>query len=436
MTPTKTKPFSRAAGQEPPPIVPASSQELLRRPTKEWLLLLTLAAVQFTVAVDFVIMLPLGPQLMRTFAISTQQFNFAVSAYAFAAGITGLGSALFLDRFDRRNALLVIYAGFTLGTFLCALAPSYEWLVFARAVAGCFGGVVGGVALAIVADLVPEARRASAIGTMMSSFSIAQIAGIPLGLYLADKVDWHAPFLLLAFLSGGVWLHAAFRLPKVGGHVTASRAETAATRIWSVVTDPNHLRSFGLMAIITLSGFLIFTDLATYLVRNVGLTQGQLRWVYLAGGAATLFSMNVVGRLADRFGPTRIFVIMMICSIFIAFAVTHLKPQPAPLVIAVTTIFMICMTGRFVPAMAIMTSCVEPRYRGGFMSINSAVSQFCSAIAATAAGWMIHDTASHQLEGFATVGWSYLFIAIIGLWLGCRIRPARRDFAASLVSEF
>ncbi|MBV9672914.1 MAG: MFS transporter [Verrucomicrobia bacterium] len=416
--------------------MPASSRELLGRPTNEWLLLLTLAAVQFTVAVDFVIMLPLGPQLMRTFAISTPQFNLAVSAYAFAAGITGFGSALFLDRFDRRNALLVIYAGFALGTLLCALAPAYEWLVFARAFAGCFGGIVGGVALAIVADLVPEARRASAIGTMMSSFSIAQIAGIPLGLYLADKVNWHAPFLVLAFLSGGVWLYAAFRLPTVGGHVTASRAETAATRIWSVITDPNHLRSFGLMAIITLSGFMIFTDLATYLVQNVGLTQEQLRWVYLVGGTATLVSMNVVGRMADYFGPSKIFVIMMICSMFIALGVTHLKPQPAPLVIAMTTIFMICMTGRFVPAMAIMTGCVESRYRGGFMSINSAVSQFCSALAATAAGWMIHDTASHQLQGFTSVGWSYLAIALTGLWLGCRIRPARRQFTVSVLSEF
>ena len=107
-----------------------------------------LAAVQFTVAVDFVIMMPLGPQLMRIFGIDTPAFNFAVSAYAGAAGVSGLGAAFFLDRFDRKTALLMIYAGFTIGTLLCALATTYETLVFARALAGFFGGIVGGISLA------------------------------------------------------------------------------------------------------------------------------------------------------------------------------------------------------------------------------------------------------------------------------------------------
>jgi predicted MFS family arabinose efflux permease len=157
-----------------------------------------LAALQFTVAVDFVIMMPLGPQLMRIFGIDTPAFNLAVSAYAGAAGVSGLCAAFFLDRFDRKAALLMIYAGFAIGTLLCALARTYETLVFARALAGFFGGIVGGISLAMVGDLVPDARRASAIGTVMSAFSVAQVAGVPLGLYFADKLGWHVPFLLLA----------------------------------------------------------------------------------------------------------------------------------------------------------------------------------------------------------------------------------------------
>jgi predicted MFS family arabinose efflux permease len=390
----------------------------------EWLLLVMLAAVQFTVAVDFVIMMPLGPQLMRLFAIDTPAFNLAVSAYAGAAGLSGLGAAFFLDRFDRKTALLTIYAGFAIGTLLCALAPTYGALVFARALAGCFGGVVGGISLAMVADLVPDTRRGSAVGTVMSAFSVAQVAGVPLGLYFADKLGWHVPFLLLAAVSGVVWIGALVRLPKVRAHLQASRGETAMRRFLAILANKNHLRALALMSVITLGGFMIIPDLANYLVSNVGLTSGELRWVYLVGGGSTLFTMNGVGRLADRFGRMRVFTIMMCCSIVAAFLSTHLPVVPAFVAVSVSTFFMIAMTGRFVPAMAMITSSVEPEHRGGFMSINSAIAQFSGAVAATMAGWVIHDGANHQLVGFGNLAWFYVGWAILGLWLASGIRLA------------
>src|SRR5260370_25166697 len=120
-----------------------------------------LAAVQFTVAVDFVIMMPLGPQLMRIFGIDTPAFNIAVSAYAGAAGVSGLGAAFFLDRFDRKTALLMIYAGFTIGTLLWALAPTYETVVFGRPLAGFFRGIFRGLSLPLAGDPVPYAPPAA-----------------------------------------------------------------------------------------------------------------------------------------------------------------------------------------------------------------------------------------------------------------------------------
>jgi predicted MFS family arabinose efflux permease len=401
-----------------------SRENILRRPLGEWLLLLMLAALQFTVAVDFVIMMPLGPQLMRIFQINTPAFNLAVSAYAGAAGLSGICAALFLDRFDRKLALLTIYGGFTIGTLFCGIAPTYETLVIARALAGCFGGIVGGISLAIVGDLVPEARRASAMGTVMSAFSVAQVAGVPLGLYLADKLSWHVPFIALAGLSALIWVFAVFRLPMVRAHLAASRAETPIRRFAEILFNGDHLRALALMSVITLGGFMIIPDLANYLVNNVRLTAPELRWVYLIGGAATLFTMNGVGRLADRFGRLRMFYIMMVCSMGAAFLATHLPVVPAAAAVATTTLFMISMTGRFVPAITMITSSVRPEHRGGFMSINSSVAQFSSAVAAAISGSIIHDSPDHQLVGFGLVGWAYLGWAIVGLWLGSRVRSA------------
>jgi predicted MFS family arabinose efflux permease len=399
-------------------------EDALRRPLSEWFLLLMLAALQFTVAVDFVIMMPLGPHLMRIFDINTPEFNLAVSAYAGAAGLSGICAALFLDRFDRKMALVTIYGGFTIGTLFCGLAPTYWTLVFARALAGCFGGIVGGISLAIVGDLVPEVRRASAMGTVMSAFSVAQVAGIPLGLYLADTLSWHVPFVGLAGLSAVIWVCALIQLPKVRAHLALSRAETPVRRFTAILLNRDHLRALALMAVITIGGFMIIPDLANYLVNNVGLSAAELRWVYLVGGAATLFTMNGVGRLADRFGRMRLFGIMLVCSMVAALLITHLPVVPAAVAVAASTFFMITMTGRFVPAITMITSSVTPAHRGGFMSINSSVAQFSSAIAAASAGLIIRDGPNHQLVGFGLVGWVYLGWAIIGLWLGGRVRTA------------
>src|SRR5437773_4450007 len=124
-----------------------------REPINERLLLFVLAAIQFTTIVDFLIIMPLGPQYMRVFAIAPGQFGLIVSSYAISAGISGIAAGFFLDRFDRKRALLSLYTGFTVGTLFCALAQTYHLLVAARALAGAFGGVTGALILAIVGDV-------------------------------------------------------------------------------------------------------------------------------------------------------------------------------------------------------------------------------------------------------------------------------------------
>lgn len=388
------------------------------RSTKEWLILATLAVVQFTVAVDYVIIMPLGPQLRFEFLVDIRAFNLAVSAYAGAAALSGVGAAFVLDRFDRKRVLLAIYAGFVVATLLCAIAPNYAMLVSARAAAGCFGGVLGGNSLAIIGDLIPDARRASAVGAVMSAVPIAQIVGVPIGLCFSDRFGWHAPFLLLSALSGIVWILAMVRLPRVRTHLD----DVEKPRSFVTAANGNHVRALMLTAVITLGGSMIIPDLANYLASNVHLSTGSLAWVYLFGGSGAFLAMNGCGRLADRFGRLAMFRIMMGCSIIAAFLVTNLPVVPPTLAVAAVMFFMMSMTGRLVPAMAMITGSVESKHRGGFMSINAAVQQGCVALAATITGLIVHDGPHHELMGFGLVGWAYLCWAIIGLWMASGLR--------------
>jgi MFS transporter, DHA1 family, inner membrane transport protein len=123
---------------------------------QERLILLVLVTVQFTSIVDFMVIMPLAPQPKRAIGLTTDRFALVVAAYTVAAGLAGLKSTLFLDRFARRPTYLVLFAGFLIGTLACGIASDFVTLVAARALTGAFGGILGGMAMTIIGDVFPD----------------------------------------------------------------------------------------------------------------------------------------------------------------------------------------------------------------------------------------------------------------------------------------
>ena len=387
-------------------------------------MLLLLAAIQFTTNLDFLIILPLGPQYMRVMHITPAQFNTIVAAYAIAAGIAGLVAGFFLDRFDRKTALLFLFVGFATGTLFCALAPTYGLLVGARAIAGMFGGVTGAVILAIVGDVIPEHRRGKAMGMVMSAFSVASIAGVPLGLVLASHFNWHVPFYAIAGICVPILIAVLRCVPDLRSHLAHSADKHPARQMLAVLAEPNHQMAFLFMAVLTCAGFTIFPTLATYMVYNVGMTEKQLPFIYLTGGLCTLFSMNLIGRWADRAGKLRVFILMSLAASIPIVALTNLPRVPVVVAVAVSTLLMICMSGRFVPAMAMMTATVESRHRGGFMSVNSSVQQFSSGLAAWISGGIIGQGLNKEITHYPIAGLISLSCVLACIWLARFLRSA------------
>jgi len=375
---------------------------------------------------DFLIMMPLGPQYMRVFDINPAQFGTIVSAYAISAGIAGLISGTFLDRFDRRHSLRVLYAGFGLATLACALAPGYISLTAARGLAGAFGGVSNAVILAIIGDVIPESRRGRAMGIVMSSFSVASVLGVPIGLYLANAFSWHAPFFMLALVSAVVLVAQWFLVPHIKSRVSETHAAPIA-HLAQILSGPGHLRAFAFIGTVVLTGFLVIPYISPYMVRNVGLLETELPYIYLAGGLCTIFSMNIIGRLADRFGKRRLFTIMAICAAAVTLLLTNLSRVGTLLAVTVTTLFMVCMSGRFVPAMAIMTSAVEQRLRGGFMSVCSAVQHIASGLGSYIGGLILVESNSGRLHGYKTIGFLSAGLAVASLILCYRLAPPAQN---------
>lgn len=399
-------------------------------------MLLLLAAIQFTINLDFLIILPLGPQYMRVMHITPAQFNTIVAAYAVAAGISGVAAGFFLDHFDRKTALLWLFLGFGAGTLACALAPTYRLLVAARAIAGTFGGVTGAVILAIVGDVIPEHRRGEAMGLVMSAFSVASIFGVPLGLMLASAFSWHVPFFAIAGVCVPILIAVARFVPALRGHLEYALEQHPAARMLAVLVEPNHQMAFLFMAVLTCAGFTIFPTLATYMVYNVGLTEKQLPFIYLTGGLCTLFSMNWIGRWADRAGKLRVFTLMSLSASVPILILTNLPRVPLVAALATSTLLMICMSGRFVPAMAMMTATVESRYRGGFMSVNSSVQQFSCGLAAWISGGIIGQGPNQEITHYPIAGLVSLSCVLTCIWLARFLRAAPGELApAPMVVE-
>ncbi len=389
----------------------------------EWFLLLMLAAVQFTHIVDFVIIMPLGPQFTEKLHLTPQQFGIMVAAYAFSAGLAGLVAAGFIDRFDRRTALLFLYAGFTTGTLLCSCVPGYPTLVAARAVTGAFGGVVAACVLTIVGDVFPDSRRGTAMGVVMSAFSAATIAGVPAGLWLANALGWRAPFAVLGVLGIGVLVLVGLVLPPLRGHLDRKQADPAATT-WEVLTEPTHLRAYILMTALVFSSFLVVPHLATYLVRNVGLTEDDLPWIYLSGGSATLLTLTPIGRLADRRGKLPVFRLFGLLTIVPLLILSNLPRGPLVSALAAMTLFMVMSSGRMVPAMALVTASAAPRLRGSFLSVNSSVQQVGLALATVAGSVLLVEGENRELKGLPTAGLLAAAAAVASVVLAGRLRPA------------
>lgn len=372
-------------------------------PRREFLLLLAIAGIQFTHILDFMIMMPLGPQFTRLFGISDAQFGLLVSAYTLSAGVSGLLAVTYVDRFDRKRLLLVLYTLFGLATLACGLAPGYGFLMAARVAAGVFGGVLSALSQTIVADVVPFERRGRAMGIVMSSFSVSTVAGVPIGLFLASHLGWQAPFIGIALLCAVLGLMAALSLPRLGHHLQVSRP-TWWRGIGQVLVDRNHLRAFGFSALLMFAGFTVIPFITLYMQANVGLGDAQIPYLYLCGGLATLFTARFFGRLADRLGKVRVFSWLAVAVTVPLMATTLLPPVPLWLVLLVSTAFFVCMSGRMIPGMALITAAASPAQRGTFMVLNASVQSAAMGLASFLGGQIISRDAAGHLQHYWVAG--------------------------------
>ena len=387
---------------------------------RERFFLFSLAGIQFTHILDFMIMMPLGPEFIRELNINTHQFGLLLSSYTFAAAAAGILATYYVDRFERRQLLLSLYALFIIATFACGLAPNYEALFIARAFAGAFGGILGSLVQTIVADSIPFERRGKALGTVMAAFSVSTVAGVPLGLFLANDIPslgWRAPFFFIALISSLI-LYLGYRnIPKIAGHLDHVHEGSRLSQVLKILIAPQHVKAFVFMALIMITGFSVIPYIALYFTSNVGISNSYISLIYLCGGVATLMSSRFIGHMSDKYGKVTVFRVLAIVSLVPLLVTTNLPVTPLWIVLINSTAFFILVSGRMIPAMAMVSQVVENKIRGTFMSLVGSVQMLSSGIASVLAGWIVTIGPDGMMQHYNLVGYGAAICGLLTFWL-------------------
>lgn len=386
-----------------------------------WVIFL-LAITQFTVTLDFMVMSPLGDMLMKSMNLKPIQFGYAVSSYAFSAGISGLLTAGFADRFDRKKLLLFFYLGFLIGTLCCGLTINYSMLIAARIITGLFGGVISSVSMAIVADLFPLEQRGRVMGYMQMGFGTSQVLGIPIGLFIANIWGWQSPFLMIVGLTSIVWVIIFTKMNPVTVHLQIKREGNPLRHIFSTIQNRHYRIGFLTTALLAVGGFMMMPWGSAFAINNLGITEQELPFMFMIAGVSSLLLMPLIGKWSDKYDKFHIFLIASLWMSLNVIIYTNLSSLSFFVAAVANVLMMSGIIGRMTPASALVTELPAPQDRGAFMSINSSLRQFSGGIAAALGGMIVvQKTKYSPLEHYNTLGYILIGITVIAVIMVYRV---------------
>jgi predicted MFS family arabinose efflux permease len=381
-----------------------------------------LALLNFTIILDFMILSPLGDILMKSLSMNTAQFGSVVSAYAISAGISGFLAAGFADKFDRKKILMFFYVGFVLGTVFCGIANSYETLFAARVVTGIFGGVIGSISMAILTDIFSIQQRGQVMGFVQMAFAGSQILGIPIGLFLAEKFNWHITFFMVVGLAMIVGLMIVFRLKPLTEHLKLQNSANPLLHLWRTIKKKDYRIGFLATMLLSMGGFMLMPFTSAFLVNNVDIPQKDLPIIFLCTGFASILIMPIIGKLSDKIDKFKLFSVGSLIAIVMVIIYTNLSPVPIWQVIIINMILFMGIMSRMVPAVALNSAVPGPADRGAYMSVNSSLQQMAGGLAAIFAGLVVYQpTKTSPIQHFDILGYVMAGLILLCLFFVYRV---------------
>jgi predicted MFS family arabinose efflux permease len=374
-----------------------------------------LGAVQFINVLDFMMVMPLGPDFAIALGIPTSHLGWIGGSYTAAASLSGLAGSFFLDRLDRKTALLWCMVGLGIGTVLGGFATGFGTLLAARIFAGFFGGPAGSLTFSMAADVVPTERRGRAMSILMSAFAVASVFGVPAGLELARHGGWRLPFFGVGGLAFVVWLAAARWLPVMKDHIERATSEHPLAAARLMLSRREVWFAYACTSAAMVAAFTMIPNMATYFEYNLAFPRAKLGLLYLVGGLTSFGVMIMGGRMIDRFGASIVSCFATACLISITYFGFALEPTPLPIAVIFVG-FMASMGVRGVSSTAVASRVPAAHERARFVSFLSVFQNASSAAGAFLSAAILQPGLGGNLVGMGFVSQISIAFSIVILF--------------------
>lgn len=397
---------------------------------RRYFALFTLCLINFTHIVDSMIIMPLGDIFIHEFNLTAQKYSLLVSSYAGAAAVSSIIGIFVIDKFDRKNALLVLYTGFTVGTLICGFCDNYVSLLLARLFTGFFGGLIGALVLSVISDLFLFHERGKAMGYLFAAFSAASAFGVPIGIYLAAISHWQMVFWSIGGIGVLIIMMIYFTFPSLSAHKNVvPKKINLASITENIFNDRNQRNALIAGFVLIMAHFMIIPFISPFLIKNIGFTQKQISLQFFLGGIATLMTSPFIGKLTDKIGVMKVFFVVMIVSFIPTIIITNLDPPASGnpnigFILIFTTMFFIFASGRMIAPNAIITASAPIKTRGSFMAMKSALQQFAIALTGLTSGMIVYIGKDGLYQNYHIVGYLSIAFGILALYVVNKLKVA------------
>ena len=369
-----------------------------------------LGAIQFVNILEFMMVMPLGPDFTLGLGVHNSDVGYVAASYTAAAAVSGFVGAFLLDRFDRRRALFVSMVGLVVGTFAGGLAPTFGALMAARMLAGMFGGPATSLSMSILSDVIPQERRGRAMGVLMGAFSVASVLGVPGALELARYGTWRAPFLVVGALGLVVTLFSLSALPSMTDHLRARVAgedwvhefRGLTRELLAMASRPLVLASWGASFALFVGSFVLIPNIASYVQVNLGFPREWLGGLYMVGGVVSFGVSRLVGVIVDRYGAAAANAFGVVLFVVIAWWGFHFATT-STWVPVFFVLFFIAMGFRNMSVNTQATRVPMAAERARFQSVQSMVQHLAASIAAVLSAKLILTRPDNSIDGMINV---------------------------------
>ena len=340
--------------------------------------------VMFLIGTDTFLISPLLPTLARLYQISTSASGWMVSAYALGYALFALISGPFSDLRDRKSVLLGGLISFALATFLCSFAVNFPLMLLFRCLAGISASFVAPQIWAAVPVVARKERVVWLMGIASSGLAIAQVAGVPLGSFLAS-INWRAPFIVLALASLVALVITTKLLPSLNPVDQVVKAKNFAEIYGSILRNRQAITFLLAYLVFQLGNFAIFVFIGTWFAKDFGLSISGIGAAMIFLGLGQFVGSTFGNRLTDRIGLTRALSmgIISLCLLYGLLAFVH------SLVLAVALLMVIFTVNGFIfPVFMTTLLSTTENARSTISSLSSAAMYVGTALAGIIGGML------------------------------------------------